>query len=374
AWSQLNPSTWQFRVRENDAKFQNGEFFDAESVRVSFERVLNPDNGLALRPLVSTIDHVDIVNRATVNIVTRAPDAILPWRASLIYMLPPRHFAQLGPERFFQQPIGTGQWQLQDAQPGTSMSLRFFDDTWRAARGDPIPNLKQLVVQVLPESAARAAALRAGELDVALDLAPADAKTLAAEGYTVISSLPGRTLAFQFDLGHPAFARPEIRQAVNLAIDRQALLNDLFAGQGSLAGGQLVPKGVTGYSASVAGYPFDPGKARRLIERSRPATLETELWSLPDLRAVAARLAATLDGLGFKVSLKPVDSLAYVKMMRGGHRTGIFPAPANYGLLMDADAGYFRCSGAVPPSERLVLDAEMDRLFMASRREADGGV
>ncbi len=373
AWSQINPTTWQFRTRVSDAKFQNGEFFTPESVRLSFERATNPANNLALTPLVSTIDRVDVVDKATVNIVTKEPDLILPWRASLVYMLPPTYFGQLGAKQFFQQPIGTGQWQMADYQPDHSMKLKFFDDTWRAARGEPIPNLHALELYAFPKAEQRAEALRAGQVDIALDVTQQDAATFTQNGSKVVTSPTGRVLAFQFETSSGPFSNPSVRQAVNLAIDRDGLLRGVLAGQAAATTGQLTGSGSTGYDAGIASYAFDPAQARSLLQTAGGSSQAADIWCLPDAEPLAQTLAGALNSIGLAATAKILDFRSYVTFMHTAGRSGIFQASADYGLLQDADAAYFRYSAAVPDATRLANDTQLQALFKQSRSEADAG-
>ena len=183
AWSQLTPTTWQFRLRVNDAKFHNGEMFGPESVKFTFDRLLNPANNLPLRPLLSTVERVDVLDPATVNVITQRPDPLLLHRLSLVYMLPPRYFDQVGPEGFGQHPIGTGFWKFEGFVPQKRLHLKLFRDTWRGARGADPPPLNRLQIEVMPDVQTRASALRNLQVDVATQLTSALGQGLQAEGF-----------------------------------------------------------------------------------------------------------------------------------------------------------------------------------------------
>jgi peptide/nickel transport system substrate-binding protein len=184
SWAQLDPLTWQFRLRVDDARFHNGELFGPESVRLTFDRL----RGSKLTPakLASGVERVDIVNPATVNLVTRAPDASLPRWISVIYMLPPRYFAQAGEAGFLAQPFGTGYWQLDEFQPDKHLHLTQFRESWRSARGgDSAPPLKRLEFELLPQSSARLQVLTALQVDVATELSQDDGTVVKADGFAV---------------------------------------------------------------------------------------------------------------------------------------------------------------------------------------------
>ena len=208
AWSQPNPTTWQFRLRVDDAKFHNGEMFSPDSVKLTLERLLDPASTLPVRALVSTIDRLDVIDAWTINIATKAPDRALARRLSLVYMLPPQYFAQVGEQGFAQHPIGTGFWMLDTFEPSRRLSLKLFRDTWRGARGEDPPPLSNLEITVLPQPADRAQALRSRELDVATALDSASAQALKNAGFAVQTADLGHANRADFDWETAAFGAP----------------------------------------------------------------------------------------------------------------------------------------------------------------------
>ena len=184
-WTRVNPTTWQFRLRVDDAKFHNGETFSPDSVQVTFDRLMQPASSLGVGRVLATVDKLDIVNPWTINIATKQPDDALPRRLSLVYMLPPQYFGRVGIDAFLQQPIGTGFWMFDAFEAGRSLSVTLFRDTWRAARGDDPPPMKNLRLQVMPNAADRVAGLKALQLDVATQIDDAVAADLQAAGFKV---------------------------------------------------------------------------------------------------------------------------------------------------------------------------------------------
>ena len=171
AWSQRSPMVWQFRLRVDDAKFHSGEMFTPDSVRFTFDR-LRASN-LPLSRLAASVERVDVVDPATINIVTAEPDPALPRWISAVYLLPPASFAKVGEAGFIRQPVGTGFWMVDDFQPGSHLHLNVYRDTWRGDRGATAPPpLKRLELEVAAQADDRLAALRALDVDVATEIAP----------------------------------------------------------------------------------------------------------------------------------------------------------------------------------------------------------
>jgi ABC-type transport system substrate-binding protein len=184
AWSQLDRLTWQFRLRVDDAKFHNGELFGPESVQVTFDRLRG--SRLPVARLAAAVQRVDVVDPATVNLVTAQPDPDLPRWVSAVYMLPARYYGQAGESGFASQPVGTGFWQLDDFQPGSHLHLAQFRDSCRGARGgDSAPVLKRLELDVLADANARGQALAGLQFDVATELTASQAASLKAAGFSL---------------------------------------------------------------------------------------------------------------------------------------------------------------------------------------------
>lgn len=205
AWSQPTPTTWQFRLRAGDAKFHTGEMFTPDSVRFTFDRLHRTN--LPLSRLVAGVERVDVVDPATVNIITKTPDPDLPRWISAVYLLPPDYFGRVGEQGFADHPVGTGFWMLDDFQAGAHLHLNVFRDTWRGDRGATAPPpLKRLELEVTPEAPARAAALRSLDVDVATELALDDA--LKAAGFLVATANVGQIDAPDAGWQTSAFGAP----------------------------------------------------------------------------------------------------------------------------------------------------------------------
>ncbi|HVA26354.1 MAG TPA: ABC transporter substrate-binding protein, partial [Chloroflexota bacterium] len=199
--------------RVDDAKFHNGEMFAPDSVRFTFDRLLKAE--LPLSRLVAGVERVDILDPATVNIVTKLPDAEVPRWISAVYMLPPSYFARVGEQGFAERPQGTGFWMLDDFQPGAHLHLLVFRDTWRGDRGGTAPPpLKRLELEVVPQAADRSSALRSLNVDVATELAD---DSLKAAGFVTQTAAVGAANAADAGWQKAAFGAPLASGTTTLA-------------------------------------------------------------------------------------------------------------------------------------------------------------
>ena len=90
-----NPTTWRFNLRKG-VTFHNGEPFNAESVKFSFDRIYVPDSKSPQKGWFNTIDRIEVVNDYAVDIITKKPDPILPARLTLFFIVPPNYIKQVG--------------------------------------------------------------------------------------------------------------------------------------------------------------------------------------------------------------------------------------------------------------------------------------
>jgi peptide/nickel transport system substrate-binding protein len=366
SWNLVDPTTWQFKLRDG-VKFQNGEAFDADSVKFSYERVIDPANKLGLTGLVSTVTRVDIVDPLTVNIVTSMPDPILPRRANLVYMLPAGYFNQAGLNGFLNNPVGTGAWAYDQFVKDQKAYFTAFPSSWRGA-----PKMGKLQIDVLAQEAPRRAALQSGEVDIAVDIDSDQAKSLQAAGFSLLAKPIGRIQPLELDMTSGPFADLKVRQAMTMAIDRNTIIQQIFQGFGKLAKGQLVGEGAVGYNPAVDDYPFDPAQAKELLQQAGYGNgFQTEIQVLDNLKTTAEAIGGYWSNLGVQLSVNVIDFPTFIDHVYNGGRGPVYFSASDYGLLMDADQAYFRFSTAVPPQQRWANDSEFSDLFLKTRAETD---
>ena len=137
SWRLVNDTTWQFKLRRN-VKFHNGEPFDAAAVKFSIERMLNPQQAAPGRTSIATIDHVEVVDPYTVNVITKTPFPLLPVRMSpghcgTVGIVPPKYVAQVGDAGFAVKPVGTGPYKFVEWVKDDRLVLEANKDYHRGA-------------------------------------------------------------------------------------------------------------------------------------------------------------------------------------------------------------------------------------------------
>lgn len=262
-WTPVSDTEWHFGLRP-DVTFSNGEPLDAAAVVYTLNYLISPDAArYILAQQASGIESVAAVDPMTVSIATKTPDAILPKRLSMLTILPPRAWQELGPDGFADTPIGTGSYVLEDWGKGSGRAILVANPkSWRAP--EQIDRIEMLYP--LRDPGTRLAALRSGDVDITLNLAFDDIPDVRNEGYTVlIQPVPQiRALVLpNTDPGSP-LADVRVRQALNYGVDKQAIADVLYQGEVSPVGQGSIP-GTVGYNPDIKPYPYDPERARALL-------------------------------------------------------------------------------------------------------------
>ena len=300
-WKRVNATTWQFTLRKG-VKFHNGDDFNAECVKFTLDRATNPETKATISSELSTIAGTEIVDPYTVNVTTKTPDFLLPVRLGELFglMLSPKHTNAVGKEAIATKPNGTGPFKLVAWTKNEQMVLEANESYWRGA-----PKVKKIVVRPILEDAARIAALQAGEVDLIAPVPHARIAELKRNDKLVIKTIPApRIFHVTIDVRKPPFDNVKVRQALNHAVDVNAILKSLYFGYGTRLA-TVVDKGALGYDPSIQPYAFDQKKARALLaEAGYPNGFETEFDSFTGSIADHSKPAEAIVGFLQKVGVK----------------------------------------------------------------------
>jgi peptide/nickel transport system substrate-binding protein len=263
---------YTFHLR-NDVKFHNGEPFDAESVRYTFDRLVDPDNQ-TLTPVPRGYDHVDIIDDYTAKVVFTEPYApfltLLARGYGFSFMLPPKYAAE-NPEGMGLTPPGTGPFMITDYAHGSHATLERNPDynwapTYFGRQGPAL--LERIDWRIIEESGTRASTLESGETQLIEEIVPAQYETFKAN--------PAFQVITQDTLGCPRTVHlnctkfptddTAVRQAMNYAVDKRVITDVIFRKMVEPAYGPL-EKLTPGYNPEVETYyPFDPEKAKQILD------------------------------------------------------------------------------------------------------------
>jgi peptide/nickel transport system substrate-binding protein len=284
SWRNINPTTWEIKLRRG-VKFHNGEDFTADSVKFTIERAitskLNTLAKLTWPPAFG--QEVQALDPYTVRITTKLPDPMVPARlaAESMNMAPAKGLAEYRDKFVTDRFIGTGPYRFVELVGGDRVVLEANPAYW-----GPKPASPRIIWQVIPDAATRLAALQRGDIDVMLNLPiPLVPSVETDQNLRVYSELSSLTHGILLNAREsPQLKDRRVRQALNLAVDRQAILKNLYAGRGQLlntVAGRNVsntfdpgpyPYDSPAASRSSSGSPSGAGRWPRRRPRSSPAT------------------------------------------------------------------------------------------------------
>lgn len=263
SWTRLDDKTVRFHLRRG-VVFQNGEPFDAESVRFSVRRYLDPATGFPALGFIDSLDRVEAVDAHTVDVVTKFPDGLLLNRlAGFLVMVPPKYYGTQPEAVLREQPVGSGPFRFSAWKRGESLVLEAYRGYWNPA----LPRLDRLVFRFVPAES-QVAELLAGRIDLLTSLPGTRTLEVQKNPKTTVLKRPTYyTVAANFNTGRKPLSDPLVREALNLAVDRTALVRYDVFGNGSPVGTLSLP-GEFGRDETVPLYPHDPPRARRLLREA----------------------------------------------------------------------------------------------------------
>ena len=263
-WKRIDNKTMQFKLRQN-VKFHNGEDFDAEAVKFSIHRMLDPKTGAPLLSTYGQIDRVDVVDKYTVNVVTKSPDpVILPRLAGFhTIIVPPKYFSTASKEELATKPIGTGPYKFVSWAKDQDFVMEANPAYWGGA-----PKIKRVIVRGIPETSTRVSALLAGDVDIIPAVPPDDIDRINRSGKARIVTLRGnRIVFFALDCRSKPFDNKLVRQAINYGTNMDNIIKTVLKGNGTRVATLLNPW-YAGYEDEVKPFPYDPEKAKALLAQA----------------------------------------------------------------------------------------------------------
>lgn len=267
---------YTFKLREG-VKFHDGTDFDAEAVKVNLERVLNPENKLARFNQFNRIDKVEVVSPFSVRVTLKEPFS--PFVNSLAHasaaIISPAALAKYGSRDIAFHPVGTGPFVFEEWRQTDFVKGKKFDGYWRAG----YPKVDGITWKPVLENNTRAAMLQTGEADFGYPLPYEQASSLEASDKLNVETGPSIITRYvSFNMLQKPFDDLRVRQAINYAINKEALAKVAFGGFAAPAEG-VVPQGVL-FAHKMDPWPYDPAKARALLtEAGYPNGFESVLWS-----------------------------------------------------------------------------------------------
>ncbi|TDT14883.1 peptide/nickel transport system substrate-binding protein [Ilumatobacter fluminis] len=362
--TQVDETTWQFTLNEG-VVFHNGEEFNADSVVASVERMLRliGDGVTDLDGYYSIITGAEAVDATTVNITTAEPDGVLPARMTWLKMIPP---SSAESDDLSDTVVGTGPYEFVEWVRGERVDLVASGNYW----GDT-PSVAEAKYTFVSESGSRFAGLLSGDYDLITNLSPADVGQ--APQVAAVQGQEHPIIILDADEGITADVN--VRTALNLAVDKEAIAESLFGGFAAVDPGQLLSESILGFNPDLEAYPYDPDQAQQLIQDAGVAgetiTLVGESsgrWLL-DAELLQA-VAGYWEDAGLTVDLQLPEFGEYLDVLfdRDSRADAIFVSSSNDILDADRQLSTYYQAGGIGSSNS---DADLAELIDQGRSTLD---
>ncbi len=258
-------------------KFHDGTDFKADAVKANFDRVTNPDNKLKRYGLYSNIAKTEVVDDYTARITLKTPFSAfinnLAHPSGVI--ISPAALKEYGSKEIAFHPVGTGPFKFAEWKATDYLKVAKFDGYWKKG----YPKVDTITWKPVIDNNTRAAVMQTGEALFTYPVPYEMAEVLKSKPDLELVAAPSIIVRYlSMNVLQKPFDNPKVRQAINYAIDKDAVAKVAFGGYATPADA-IVPEGVE-YSVKIGVWPHDVAKAKQLLtEAGYPNGFETELWS-----------------------------------------------------------------------------------------------
>jgi len=322
SWTHDSPTTWTFKLRQG-VTYQDGSVFDASAAAFGITRTLNKKlNCMNIQDFPDPVT-ASVVDASTLRLTTPKPDPILPLRVSYADLVSPK----TSMDSKSSSPVGTGPYKFDSRQAGQSLKIVRWEGYWGTK-----PAATSVTYIYRSEDSVRAATVKTGEADIAMQIAPQDATT----DDRTRQFTQNRVFFLRTQTKKPPFTDIRVRQAVAYAINKEKIVGSLMDKVGKPAD-QLVTKSVNGFIPGYTAPVYDPNKAKSLLAEARAAGVDTSVpikfvsrnVVFPGSVDVIQAIVQNLKEVGFNIQLLSLDTVAWNEYWRGP-----FPADQQVNIVV----------------------------------------
>lgn len=328
--------TYTFKLRDG-VKFHDGTPLDAEAVKFNFDRQRLPKHPYRFDGhfeywgyFFKDVTDVVTPDKMTVVLKISKPDATFLTNLALFTMgiSSPAAIKQYGQD-YFKHPVGTGPFKFKKWVPMEKIVLERNDAYWGSK-----PKVERLIFKPVPDNAVRLLELENGSVHGVDGINPDDVARIKQNPKLKLISQPGMNVGYlAFNMLKKPLDNRQVRQAMNMAINKQALVNAFFSkGELGMVAINPIPPVIWGYNDQVKDFPYDPDGAKRLLaEAGYPNGFDLELWAMsiarpymPQPQQVAESIQSDLQKIGIRAKIKTVEWGMYLnKLANGEHEAAL---------------------------------------------------
>ncbi|OLS39004.1 ABC transporter substrate-binding protein [Alkalihalophilus pseudofirmus] len=326
---------------EEGVTFHDGTDFNAEAVKLNFERWADPEHEYAFLDEGYTysvygtqfggykgdeghvIEEINVLGDYEIEFVLNQP------LGSFLQNMGMSYFAITSPQAFEEHgsainenPVGTGPFKFVSWSRDDSIILEKNEDYWK----EGLPKLDRVIFQVIPDNSARLTALRSGQIDIMDGLNPDDVAQIEGDDSLQVFERATNNIGYLgFHVEKEPFNDPVVRRAFNHAIDKEGLIAILYGGLAETAK-NTIPPGYLGYNDGIDEYSYDPELAKELLaEAGIEEGFTFDLWTMPvarpympDPQRAAEAIQANLADVGITANIVTKEWATYLEETEQG--------------------------------------------------------
>jgi peptide/nickel transport system substrate-binding protein len=368
-WKLEGQTTWRFKLRQG-VKFHNGDPFTSADAKYSIERTYDPAAKTMVATVLATIERVEAPDPSTLVVTTKKPDPLLPARLAFYggQIIPKKYVESAGNDAFNAKPVGTGPVRFTSWVKDDRAVLDANPDYW----GGKI-DMDRWIMRPIPETAPRIAALLKGEVDAITQLPPDQEDRVAANASTrVAGALYAGLYVLAVNSKRPPLDNPLVKQALSLAIDREAIVKELWRGRGIVPSGPIA-KGDNHFDASLPPLACNPAEAKERLKKAgykgEEIFIETTVAYVAQDKAMSEAIAAMWKDVGVNVKVEVIEYSVRAQKNREKSFKGVFWSDPT-STLSDPDGMMWRLLGPGGPQDYW-REAKFDELGNAARFSVD---
>lgn len=370
-WKVIDDTTWEFKLQEG-VTFHDGAPFNAEAVKATLDRVLDPKTESPQLEKFSMIKEVKIIDDYTVQLLLKYPYApllsILASNEGSI--ISPKAIAE-NPEKLAEHPVGTGPFVFESWKTGQEISLKKNENYWGKK-----PNIDRVVFKVVPEDATRLAMIETGEAQINDQVPVTEIDRIEASDSMGLYRTEGLAVEYLgFNTKKKPFDDVRVRKAISHAIEREAIIKGVYNNVGTIANVAMSPK-VFGYSENVKAYDYDLNEAKKLLkeagfENGLKLTLITS--DRKERINMAEVIQSQLKGIGINVEIQVLEYGAYIDVIGKGEHDMFIGGWGN--ATGDGDYNQYSlfhtASMGAPGNHFYYSNPDVDKKILEARQETD---
>jgi peptide/nickel transport system substrate-binding protein len=304
-------TSWIFHLREG-VEFHNGEELTAKAVKFTVNRIFDPELKSTRATDLEWIESVEVLDEYTVKITANKVFALADHYFSELQIVPPEYVKEVGDREFNMNPVGTGPFEFVRWDQGNRIVLERNEDYWAGPSG-----ISGVTFRFISSAASRVATLLGGDADLVADVPVTSIDQIENRANTKLGVATGSRVIFVGldSVQETPLENVKVRQALNYAVDKKAIIENLLHGLAEQTVTLLTEKDL-GFNPDVEPYGYDPEKARELLEEAGyPDGFEIEMATLSGRyindEQVAQAIAGFLGEIGVEVKLQVLEFGAF---------------------------------------------------------------